>query len=314
MVEARAPVARTIALAFAVLVGLGGCGSERRLEGLEVELSDGTIIETAELVEFDNDRGEALMGVMIRPDATTPEPMPAVVVLHGSGGLFATPDSNDTKLEVAQQFADWAGMLIQRGYAVMLPSSFYSRGYFEWDDHPPGVDETDRLIMRAYDVYGALRYACAQPFIDCARVGLVGFSNGGSTALLAMHERLDEVTGMSSLTPAATRERFVGAFSYYPGCDMQDLVDDPAKPYYPTAMVAIHHASRDPLLEDCPARLDAVQAIAEARRASEVPLSLTIYPGAGHGFDDEPENSAEASAQDQARAATLADLDRMLRP
>mgnify|MGYP002139961465 CR=1 FL=1 len=58
-----------------------------------------------------------LQAVLVLPDDATPEPMPAVLVLHGSGGLFSTPDSNDTKLEVSPEFADWAGMLTERGYA-----------------------------------------------------------------------------------------------------------------------------------------------------------------------------------------------------
>lgn len=280
-------------------------------DGVEVQQSDRTILP-AELVEHDNDRGETLQAVLLRPDPDTPEPMPAVLVLHGSGGLFTTPDRNDTKLEVAPQFADWAGMLTRRGYAVLLPDSFYSRGYFEWDDHPRDVDETERLVMRSYDAYGALRFACELSFVDCERVGLVGFSNGGSVATMVMHEGLDEVAGMEALTPAADRERFVGSFPFYPGCDLQGLVDDPARPYYPTAPVAIHHGSEDPLLEHCPARLDAARAAAQARGASEVPLALTIYDGADHGFDDAPRNAAETTARDEARAATLDALGRQL--
>jgi dienelactone hydrolase len=313
MVESRVGTARAHVVTWVVAVAIGPAGCAFHPDGLEVQQSDGAILP-AELVEYDNDRGETLQAVLLRPDESTTEPMPTVLVLHGSGGLFSTPDRNDTKLEVSPEFADWAGMLTRRGYAVLLPDSFYSRGYFEWDDHPRGVDETDRLIMRSYDVYGALRYMCEQSFVDCERVGLVGFSNGGSVALMAMHERLDEVSGMSALTPAADRERFVAAFPFYPGCDFQGLVDDAVGPYYPTAPVAIHHGSEDPLLEHCPERVDAAQAVAQERGVADVPLALTIYDGADHGFDGDPRNAAEVSARDKARTATFADLDRMLEP
>lgn len=297
------------AWAVAVALGAGGCGGGFHPDGVEVEQSDGTILD-AELVEYDNDRGETLQAVLLRPDAATAEPMPAVLVLHGSGGLYSTPDSNDTKLEVSPEFADWAGMLTERGYAVLLPDSFYSRGYFEWDDHPRGVDEVDRLVMRSYDAYGALRYVCEQSFVDCERVGLVGFSNGASVALMVMHEGLDGLSGMSRLTPAAERERFVATFPFYPGCELQGLIDG----YYPTAPVAIHHGREDPLLDGCPARVDEVRATAQARGVTEVPLSLTIYDGADHGFDGDPRNAAETRARDAARSATLADLERVLMP
>jgi len=313
MFEIRVRTARVYVAVWAVAATIGpvGCECGFHPDGLEVEQSDGTILD-AELVEYDNDRGETLQAVLLRPDASTPEPMPAVLVLHGAGGLFSTPDRNDTKLEVAPEFADWAGMLTDRGYAVLLPDSFYSRGYFEWDDHPRGVDETDRLVMRSYDAYGALRFMCEEPYVDCDRVGLVGFSNGASVSLMVMHERLDEVSGMSALTPAAERERFVASFPFYPGCELQGLVD--ASAYYPTAPVAIHHGSEDSLVEECPSLVDAVEAEADARGVSEAPLSLTIYAGADHGFDDDPHDEAESKARDQARAATLADLGRMLVP
>jgi dienelactone hydrolase len=310
MVELRVRTTRVHVAVLAMAVGPVGCKFDP--DGVEVEQSDGSILP-AELVEYDNDRGETLQAVLLRPDADVSEPMPAVLVLHGSGGLFSTPDRNDTKLEVSPEFADWAGMLTRRGYAVLLPDSFYSRGYFEWDDHPRDVDDTDRLVMRSYDVYGALRFMCEQPFADCERVGLVGFSNGGSVALMAMHERLDEVSGMSELTPAAERERFVASFPFYPGCDLQGLVGGSAGSYYPMAPVAIHHGSKDPLREHCPERVDEVEAGAQ-QRGVEVPLSLTIYDGADHGFDDEPRNADEVKARDQARAATLEDLERMLMP
>jgi dienelactone hydrolase len=313
MVEVRVGTARARVLAWAVAAAVGPVGCAFDPDGVEVEQSDGTILP-AELVEYDNDRGETLQAVLLRPDDTTPEPMPAVLVLHGAGGLFGNPDRNDTKLEVSPQFADWAGMLTRRGYAVLLPDSFYSRGYFEWDDHPRDVDETDRIVFRSYDAYGALRFVCEQSFVDCERVGLVGFSNGASVALLVVHERLDEVSGMSELTPAAEREQFVASFPFYPGCDMQGLVDDGVGPYYPMAPVAIHHGSKDPLLEHCPGRVAAVEAVAEERGVGEVPLSLTVYEGADHGFDDDPRNAAESSARQEAREATLADLGRMLMP
>lgn len=302
--------ARGLAWVVVVAIGAGGCGDRAfHPDGIEVEQSDGTILP-AELVEYDNARGETLQAVLVLPDDATPEPMPAVLVLHGSGGLFSTPDSNDTKLEVSPEFADWAGMLTERGYAVLLPDSFYSRGYFEWDDHPRGVDDIDRMVMRSYDAYGALRYMCEQSFVDCGRVGLVGFSNGASVALMVMHEGLEKVAGMSRLTPAAERERFVGAFPFYPGCELQGLIDD----YYPAAPVAIHHGSEDSLLDGCPELVDAVRAAAEARGVDETPLSLTIYEGADHGFDGDPRNAAETKARDEARSATLADLERMLMP
>ncbi|MCX4244256.1 dienelactone hydrolase family protein [Paraliomyxa miuraensis] len=277
-----------------------GCKFEPK--GVELEPSNGVFLDApVDLVEFDNDRGESLLGVLVGPESLPPpEPMPAVVILHGSGGLFSTPDRDDELLEVSPQYADWAAMLSPRGHVVMLPSSFYSRGYFEWDDHPRDVDELERMIMRTYDAYGALRFLCEQPFVDCERVALLGFSNGGSVTLMTMHEGLDGVSGMSQLTPAEQRERFVRAVSYYPGCELQGLADD----YFPAVLTTIEHASKDSLVEDCPGLFHQVDSTAQAR-AVDNPLTLTIHEGADHGFDGDPDNDAEVRARDEARASTL---------
>lgn len=297
-----------ITAAGACIVGLslatiGSLGCAFEPTGVELQPSNGLVLETpVDLVDFENDRGESLVGVLLRPEALPPPaPMPAVVVLHGSGGLFTEPDRNDELLEVSSQFSDWAAILGEQGYVVLLPSSFYSRGYFDWDDHPHGVDETERLVMRTYDAYAALRFACEQPYVDCDRVGVVGFSNGASVTLMSMHEGLDEVQGMSELTPAVERERFARAVSFYPGCGLHDLVDDD---YFPSTPTTIEHASKDSLVDECPALAWRVSATAEAR-AVETPLSLTIHDGADHGFDGDPRNAAETRARDEARASTL---------
>ena len=265
------------------------------------------MILAAELVDFDNDRGESLLGVLLHPDPPPSMPAPAVILLHGSGGLFSTPDRNDTKLEVGHQFSDWASLLLDRGYSVLLPSSFYSRGYFEWDDRPrPKADETERMVMRVHDAYGALRFACGLGEVECARVGLVGFSNGASVTMLAQHEGLDGVSGMSTLTPAAERDRFASATAFYPGCAFQGLLEPP---YFPTSPVDVYHAERDPIREHCPTRLAEVQDESERRMVDPTPMTLRIYDGADHGFDGDPRNDAERAARDDARRRTLERLD-----
>ncbi len=190
--------------------------------------------------------------ILVTPEGETPQS--AVVILHGSGGLFSTPDRDDTKLEVDHHFSDWTDLLARQGHAVLLPSSFYSRGYFEWDDAPRSVDEVDRLIMRTHDAYGALHYMCDQPFVDCDRVGLLGFSNGASTTMMSVFDGVDDVAGMHSLEDPAVRARFTVAYAYYPGCGQQGLIE--GMRYFPMAPLSIFHGSEDPIVEHCTARLD----------------------------------------------------------
>lgn len=279
-------------------------------DGVEVQLSDGSLLEIpAQLVHFDNDRGDALQGVWMQPELDGP--LGAVVVLHGNGGLFTEPDRDDTKLEVAPQFADWSAMLTRRGYAVLLPSSYYSRGFWEWDDAPRDLDEVDRLVLRTHDAYGALRFVCSEQAVDCDRIALLGFSNGASATLMSMQDDLELLPRTAGLTPAAQRERFIEAHAFYPGCGLQGLLDD--SPYFPTAPLRVYHAAFDPLLEHCPSRQAESSAEAQ-RRGVEDPMTVRVYDGADHGFDSSPDNQAELDAQDDARERALAALATALDP
>lgn len=294
---------------------VNGCGGSRELSGVEVELPNGEALEfPAEMVTFENSRGESITGVLIYPDA--PGPMPAAIMLHGAGGLFSPPDGNDTKFEVEPQFSEWAAMLTRRGHAVLFPDSFSSRGFLDWDDAPDGLDGIDRITMRVYDAYAALEFVCEEPAIDCSRVALIGFSNGGSAAALVLHEHLDAVYGMAELTPAAERSDFALSVAYYPGCGFRDLVslsmDNPDEFYFPTTTLTVHHGTEDSLLADCQVRQEQTEALTLLRAYEQNPMELIVHDGAGHGFDGDPVNSQERAARDEARASVLELIDSRL--
>jgi dienelactone hydrolase len=275
---------------------------------VELELPDGSMVgDPAELVHFNNARGESIMGVMLYPEVDTPAP--AVVVLHGAGGLFTTPDSNDEKFETASQFSEWAEMLTNEGYVVLFPASFYSRGYFDWSDEPNGLDKKERLIFRTYDAHAALAFVCKQSQVDCDRVALLGFSNGASTTALSLHEGLNDVEGLERLPPAEERPRYALGVSYYPGCAFNGLVgldvDSPDDYYFPSAPLRVNHATKDSLYDNCVDRLQQTEAVAERRNAGPSPMELRSYEGSGHGFDSSPSGSTEEQARDDARVQTL---------
>jgi len=57
---------------------------------------------------------------LLRPQG--PGPFPAVVALHGCGGLLNKED------DLAKRETDWADRLVGAGYAVLFPDSFTARG------------------------------------------------------------------------------------------------------------------------------------------------------------------------------------------
>jgi dienelactone hydrolase len=279
-------------------------GPSAPLDFDDVELPEGVVLRD---VEFVNDRGETIKALYVAPDV--PAPMPAVIVLHGAGGVFDPPDDGEDQPDMGPQFAEWAAILYNEGYAVLLPDSFSSRGFYEWTEHPDELDKQDRLVMRAYDAQAALAFACDQPEIDCNRVAALGFSNGGSVAALSVHEGLNDIDLLEDLTPAPERPRFALSIPYYPGCGFDGLlstaIDDPTEFYRPNAPVYVQHAEDDRLLDDCEARLEQTEAMMDFDDLSENPFHLTIYPNAGHSFDSDPGSTAERTARLEARQVTL---------
>ena len=284
----------------------GGCGADgQRPSDVHIGLPADDLAQITEVVSFENDRGEQLMGLLALPESGSA--LATVIVLHGSGGLFSEPDSDDEEIEMSPQFEEWAGLLAAHGYAVLLPSSFFSRGFYEWNDRPDELDKEDRILMRAYDAQAALAYACAHPRIDCDRIAALGFSNGGSTVVMSAHERLDEIDGLEQLQP--NRPTFALGVAYYPGCGLHGLVsldvDDVADFYFPYMPVLIQHAEDDSLVDDCMTRLEQTDTITQLEGYANNPFQLDIYDDVGHGFDSSPSDSREEQARDTARQRTL---------
>jgi dienelactone hydrolase len=318
-VHARPPIA------ISLLIACNAC-AEDCPKTVETAVADAHGEPTCEHIEPRNDRevvlcndlGEGIIAnVAFPPEAPPPGGWPGVVVLHGSGGLHDSgPDDEDPCRETVQaQFASWAAALNQRGYAVIMPASFYSRGFCEWNDgtRPDDMDDHERLILRTFDAAAAVDWMCEDPRVDCSRLALLGFSNGGSVALMLMHEGLP-YTKDARLHAIDNLPPLVGAAAYYPGCGLEDeLVNDLTETdigrfYWPTAPIWVPHAEKDSLLDDCEEVRDPqVDMIAEKRGVEFDMFELEIYDNAKHGFDATSSDGRKADyhASVDAQAKTL---------
>lgn len=186
-----------------------------------------------------------------KPDG--PGPFPAVVIMHDCSGLGPTSSGAPGR---------WARELLTRGYVVVLPDSFSTRGL-------PGGICTVPLAQRranvspdrrAGDAYAALAHARSLPYVDGRRVGIMGGSHGGSTTLVTM------------MVPQSGG--FAAAVALYPRCDLHAGI------YRPTAPLLILIGERD----DWTPAERCRQLAADARAAGQ-PVTIKVYPGAHHSFD-----------------------------
>lgn len=147
-------------------------------------------------VTFPGRQQVELRAIIMKPRGAGP--FPAVVAMHGCSGLFTAG-----KLNARHQ--DWADRLVAAGFVVVLPDSLGSRGLGSL------CNVRDRTLFprdRAYDAFAAAEWLAMQADIDRRRLGLLGWSHGGTTALSASRTIRRPKDGVD----------FRQVIAFYPGC------------------------------------------------------------------------------------------------
>ncbi len=120
------------------------------------------------------------IGTLVLPaGASATSKVPAVVLVHGSGGL--TPGR---EMRVGRTLAD-------AGFAAFVLDYYRPRGVTKDTAYMAKVLAVTEFDA-ATDAYAALRLLSTHPAIDGERVGIMGFSYGGMAVRLVMDERVRE--------------------------------------------------------------------------------------------------------------------------
>lgn len=216
-----------------------------------------------------NGAAERIPVTVARPSGVGP--FPAVVILHDCSGLG--PRSSHAP-------ARWARELTGRGYVVIMPDSFGTRGFPNGVCTDPAPTRADvSPSRRQWDAYAALAYARDLPEVDGRRVGVMGGSHGGSTTLSTVAAPVSAADPLVS----AKRAGFAAAVALYPACGFRLGAWNGATGsgvYRPVAPLLILTGALDDWTPAEPCRR-----LAETARAAGEPVVLKIYPGAHHSFD-----------------------------
>lgn len=184
--------------------------------------------------------------------------VPAVVLVHGSGGIYRA------MLEY------WPKQFNGAGMAVFALDMFEPRGVRGTADDQSLVPFTADLA----DVFAALRLIATHPRIDPQRVALMGFSRGGTAALRAAVER---IIASQKLPDGLRYAAFIP--TYAGGCaGVFRLVVKPG--VFSKAPMLFLHGDRDDYTPIAPCQ-DYAAAIAKAG----TPVEFVVLPGAQHKFD-----------------------------
>ena len=225
-----------------------------------------------------------LTGELTLPDG--PGPHPAVILMHGCGGLQPA---------VARSLATHAEVLAEAGFAALVLDSFGPRGISGgW------VCETyDRLgaarRYRMQDAQDARAHLAGLARIDGRNIFAMGQSNGGSVAI--------------RLSQRGSRD-FRAIAAYYPWCGAFNRLG--AKAELTTPLIVFGGAADDWVPpEDC-----------TTIRAEGAEYQVHVYPGAAHSFDlpipeqrfQGPLVGNNAPAEADSRARMIAFFRRHLAP
>ncbi|MBR1360892.1 dienelactone hydrolase family protein [Bradyrhizobium ottawaense] len=185
-------------------------------------------------------------------------PFPAVVALHGCGGLGSHSDP------VLPRYREWAERLLRAGNAVLLPDSYGSR------ELGPQCRVKEMHVKarreRVTDVAASRAWLMKQSWVARDRVSLMGWANGASALLWAVRPQ----GAARDLEPD-----FRAAIAFYPDCRIS---------------AGLGWSTRVPTLVLIGANDDvssppACRQMVEGAHGRSALARIVVYPGAYHDFD-----------------------------
>ena len=202
------------------------------------------------LTELDRAPRQQVFGWLILPEGTN-GPVPCVVCCHGSLGWRGHHHEHMVR---------W----LEMGVAVFRVHSFDARNVQSIVEDQMAV--THAMLLS--DAYRALELLQTHPHIDGERIGLTGWSLGGTVALYGAWSPIAE-----ALAPGG--ERFAAHLPIYPAAHLR-----PQEQRWTGAPIRVLHGADD---DYTPVRF--VQELAGELAPHGVDIEVIAYPGAHHSFD-----------------------------
>jgi len=195
------------------------------------------------------------------------KPVPAVVILHGAGGVHRNEK-------------DWASRLRRIGLATFIvnsnkrPSCRKAPGALEATCY-----DSNQGMVNIVDAYRALELLSTHPLIESGRIAVMGFSVGGKASLYSSVKRFQQLWG-------ASEHEFAAFVSFYPACNIRFDKDEDVS----NKPIRVFHGAQDEWSSPsvCKEYIDLLIAAGND-------VEITVYDKAHHGFDSKSEQGAPSS-------------------
>jgi dienelactone hydrolase len=239
-----------------------------------------------------------------KSETKRPELRPAAILLHGCGGIGA-------KGELNPRHTMWKDWLVERGFIVVYPESFSSRGYAQVCTQK-FADRSIKQSDRVDDVLATKKWLLERKDVDPNKLVLWGWSHGGGTVLATITKRVGE-----ALHPDT---KFAHAISFYPGCTNYMLSARVPKISSPLTLLIGESDDWTPA-EPCKAWVKTLHAYKQ-------PATITSFENAFHDFDNpggklrvrkdvpngvKPGEGVTTAPNPEAREAAKKEIDMLLR-
>ncbi len=198
---------------------------------------------------------EALIGGELRlpPGLRPDQRVPAMVLVHGSGGIGPSTEQ-------------WARELNDAGVAAFILDSFAGRGITSTVQDQTQLHSLAMMV----DAYRALGWLARHPRIRADRIGIIGFSKGAVASVYSGMTRFQGVYGPGG-------PRFAAHIGLYTPCNMTFREDTAVGP----APIRLFHGIADDYVAIGPCREYTARL-----RAAGADVTLVEYADAHHSFDN----------------------------
>ncbi|WP_422858725.1 dienelactone hydrolase family protein [Flagellimonas sp. S174] len=295
-------------LTLTTVLGFLGCSDDTKNDlgsSEETQIVSANTSETILRIQIDNYEIPVYLSI---PEGCQGQVMPAVVVMHGSDGMWTNRDPNSETM--SGQFKEWQNILAENCIVGAFVDSYSGRGVTtrtgKWRELPDNFKisaqfERPKDANAVLSLLQNLNYDDGSPVVTPEKIALLGFSDGGSAVAASMldtdrvpvdfewtqSQNGKEYTLSNGVLPPQKKPKngFSGAVFYYGGSVGYNYFgkhpcgsNTDGNVFYPYAPMLFQIPSNDPLTENTLCFVDML-------KTKGAPVESYYYEGVDHGFD-----------------------------